>query len=104
MIWLIGILNIYLDEQRLIRYYMIKHLKLLKPREKLYIYINKTTVARANKSATYYTGEGSNPENQQLPEKLHKPIIRKFEKPNVYSSITDNILGSDLADIQCITK
>ena len=70
----------------------------------IYIYIDKTTVARANKSATYYTGEGSNPENQQLPEKLHKPIIRKFEKPNVYSSITDNILGSDLADIQCITK
>ena len=71
MIWLVGILNIYLDEQRLIRYYLIKHLILLKPRENLdgyqrglfqwfiyiyiyiYIYIDKTTVARANKSATY---------------------------------------------------
>ena len=77
----------------------------------IYIYIyffffffDKTAVARANKSATYYTGEGSNPENQQLPEKLNRPIIRKFEKPNVYCSITDNILGSNLADIQCITK
>ena len=35
MIWLVGILNIYLDEQRLIRYYLIKHLILLKPRENL---------------------------------------------------------------------
>ena len=29
--------------------------------------------------------------NQQLDEKLHKPIVRKFEKRNVYSSFKGNI-------------
>ena len=36
--------------------------------------------------------------NQELAEKLHKPIIRKFEKRKVYSSFKDNIWGPDLAD------
>ena len=31
--------------------------------------------------------------NQQLPEKLHEQIIRKFEKRKVYSSFKDNFLG-----------
>ena len=39
-----------------------------------------------------------------LVEKLHKPIIRKFEKRRVYSSFKDNIWGSDLGDIQLISK
>ena len=38
-------------------------------------------------------------ENQQLANKLHKPIIRKFEKRIVYSSFKDNIWGVDLADM-----
>ena len=50
----------------------------------------KSAATRANISATY-TGKGSNAENQQLTEELHKPIIRKFEKSKVYSSITDNV-------------
>ena len=39
------------------------------------------------------------PENEQLAEELHKPIIRKFEKREVYSAFKDNIWPADLADI-----
>ena len=42
--------------------------------------------------------------NQQLPEELHKPIIRKFKKRCLYSSFKENIWGADLADIQLISK
>ena len=31
--------------------------------------------------------------NQELPEELQKPIIRKFEKREVYSSFIDNTWG-----------
>ena len=31
------------------------------------------------------------PENEQLANELHKPIIRKFEKRRVYSTFKDNI-------------
>ena len=34
----------------------------------------------------------------QLVEKLHKPIIRKFQKRTVYSIFENNIWGADLAD------
>ena len=33
--------------------------------------------------------------NHELPEELHKPIIRKFEKRKVHSSFIDNIWGAD---------
>ena len=42
--------------------------------------------------------------NQQSTEELHKPIIRKFGKRKVHSSFTDNIWGTDLADMQLISK
>ena len=43
-------------------------------------------------------------QNGQLAEELHKPIIRKFEKRKVYSAFKDNIWGTDLADMQLISK
>ena len=43
-------------------------------------------------------------ENQQLPNELHKLVIRKFKKIKVYSSFKDNIWGVDLADMQLISK
>ena len=43
-------------------------------------------------------------QNQQLAEELYKPIIRKFTKGKVYSSLKDNIWGADLADMQSINK
>ena len=44
------------------------------------------------------------PENEQLTNELHKPIIRKFEKRKVYSTFKDNIWGVDLADMQLLSK
>ena len=40
------------------------------------------------------------PQNQQLAEELHKPIIRKFEERKVHAAFKDNIWGADLADMQ----
>ena len=42
--------------------------------------------------------------NEQLAEELHKPIIRKFTKKKEYSSVKDNIWGTNLADMQSINK
>ena len=44
------------------------------------------------------------PENEQLANELHKPIIRKFEKRKVYSTFKDNIWKVDLADMQLLNK
>ena len=44
------------------------------------------------------------PQNEQLANELHKPIIRKFEKRKVYSTFKDNIWGADLADMQLLSK
>ena len=44
------------------------------------------------------------PQNEQLAEELHKPIIRKSEKRKVYSAFKDNIWSADLADMQLISK
>ena len=37
--------------------------------------------------------------NKELAKELHKPIIRKFEKRIIDSSLIDNIWSTDLADI-----
>ena len=42
--------------------------------------------------------------NQQLADELHKPIIRKFKRRKIYSSLKDNIWGVDLAGVQLISK
>ena len=44
------------------------------------------------------------PQNEQLANKLHKPIIRKSEERKVYSTFKDNIWGADLADMQLLGK
>ena len=41
---------------------------------------------------------------KELAEKLHKPIIKKFEKRKVQSLFIENIWGADLADMQLISK
>ena len=40
----------------------------------------------------------------KLAEDLHEPIINKFKKRKVYSSLIDNIWGTDLADMELISK
>ena len=42
--------------------------------------------------------------NHLLAGKVHKAIIRKFEKRKVHSSFIDNIWGTDLADMKLISK
>ena len=44
------------------------------------------------------------PQNQQLAEELHKPIIKKFEKRKVHAAFKDNIWGADLADMQLLSR
>ena len=44
------------------------------------------------------------PQNEQLANELHKPIIKKFEKRRVYSTFKDNIWVADLADMQLLSK
>ena len=44
------------------------------------------------------------PQNEQLADELHKPIIRKFKKRKVYSAFKDNIWGTDLEDMQLLSK
>ena len=44
------------------------------------------------------------PQNEQLAEELHKPIIRKIIKRKVYSTFKDNIWGAGLADMLLISK
>ena len=44
------------------------------------------------------------PQNQQLAEELHKPIIKKIEKRMVHAAFKDNIWGADLADMQLLNR
>ena len=44
------------------------------------------------------------PQNEQLADELHKPIIRNGKKRKVYSAFKDNIWAADLADMQLISK
>ena len=50
------------------------------------------------------SGLANNKEIMQLPNELHKPIIRKFRKRKVYSSFRDNIWVIELADMQLLSK
>ena len=50
------------------------------------------------------SGLANNNENIQLANKLHKPIIKKFNKRKVYSSFKGIIWGVDLADMQLLRK
>ena len=44
------------------------------------------------------------PQNQQLAEELHKSIIRKFQKRKIHAAFKDNIWGTDLADIELLSR
>ena len=54
----------------------------------VYTFLDKKTksVTLVDKSAIK-----SIPQNEQLAEELHKPIIRKFKERKVYSAFKDNI-------------
>ena len=44
------------------------------------------------------------PQNQQLAEELHKPVIKKFKKRKIHAAFKDNIWGADLADMQLLSR
>ena len=44
------------------------------------------------------------PQNQQLAEKLYKPIIKKFKKRKIHAAFKDNIWSADLADMQLLSR
>ena len=49
-------------------------------------------------------GIKSMPQNRQLAKELHKPIIRKFKKREVYSAFKDSTWAADLEDMQLISN
>ena len=44
------------------------------------------------------------PSSSILPDELHKPVIKKFEKIKIYLQFKDNIWGVDLADMQSLSR
>ena len=111
------ILNIYQEEQPLIKYYEIRLLILLKIQTKmdmkvdllqwfLHFLIKKQDVGNANKSAndSTHTVVEIVFGKEQLAGKLHKLVIRTFENLKINSSFRDKIWGADLADMQIISK
>ena len=59
---------------------------------------------KKSKGSGLIESQGNLLANSQLANELHKPIIRKFKKRNLYSSFKDNIWGVNLADTQLISK
>ena len=70
----------------------------------VYRLVNKKSVFLTNKSTSGGAVKSKSMSNKELAQKLHKPIIRKFEKQKGQSSFIDNIWGVDLADMQLINK
>ena len=48
--------------------------------------------------------KNENIKNKEVPEELHKLIIRKIKKRKVHSPFIDNIWGADLTYMQLISK
>ena len=44
------------------------------------------------------------PQNQQLTKEVHKSIIKKLKKRKIHATFKDNIWGTDLADMQLISR
>ena len=42
--------------------------------------------------------------NEQLAEKLHKPVIKKFKRRKVYARFKGNNLASDLAEMESLSS
>ena len=62
----------------------------------VYKSFDKTTSGEKVKNETF--------SNKELPEELHKPIIRKFNRGKVKPPFIDNIWGADLADMPILSK
>ena len=70
----------------------------------LYKFFDKSSALLADKSTSSGGIKTENMLNQELAEKLHKPIIKKFEKTKLHSFFKHNNWGADLAKIRLICK
>ena len=50
----------------------------------VYKFFDKKTVGSGANTLTNKSASKSMPQNEQLAEKLHKPIIKKFKKRKIY--------------------
>ena len=49
------------------------------------------------------TGSGAK-KNEELAQKLHKPVIKKFKRTRVYAIFQDNIWAADLAEMGSLSS
>ena len=66
----------------------------------VYNFFDKKSASLNNSSGSGITNEP----NYQLENKLHRTIIRKFKKREVYSFFRDNIWGVELVDMRSLSK
>ena len=62
----------------------------------VYKFFDKTS--KGSGISTSLANKSANEPNYQLPNELHKPIIRKYLNRQVYSSFRDDIWGVNLAE------
>ena len=86
MTLLMKIFRIYVKEQSRIKYYVIKHLIIQTNEHQLML-------------MQFLKGK-----KKESDRELHKPIIRKLEKRQVHTLFIDNILSTDLVDMQLLNK
>ena len=87
------IIKIYLEDQLLIKHYVIKHLVLIKIQNMMDIkeVLLQRFISFFDEKTSGGAVKGEIMPDQQLAEDFHKPIIKKIEKRKVHSSFTDNI-------------
>ena len=66
--------------------------------------VDKSFYKKSKGSGVKHVNTKLTPQNQQLAEELHKPIIKKIEKRKVHAAFKDNIWGADLADMQLLSR
>ena len=99
-------LNTQIEEQLLIKYYIIKDLILLKIQKMMEINVDllQWSIDFLIKKTCGGTVKNWNISNKELVEDLHEPIVRKFNERRIHSPFIDNICGADLTVVQLINK
>ena len=67
----------------------------------VYNFFDKKSTAEPSSLERMVSGIAS---SSILPDELHKPVIKKFNKRKVYSQFKDNIWGVDLADMRSLSR
>ena len=71
----------------------------------VYKFFDKKSIGRGTtKSSSLERVKKLKDSSSILADELHKPVIKKFNKRNVYSQFKDNLWGVDLADMQSLSK